>query len=237
MMESDFFQSGEVSAVLLSLKVAFVCAAVSAIPGIAMGWLLARRQFWGRSLLDGFVHLPLVLPPVVVGYLLLIVLGRNRLLGRWLHEQMGIDIAFTWWAAVLASAIMGFPLLVRAVRLAVELVDPELEQTATTLGASPLRVFFTITLPLSLPGVLTGLLLSFARSLGEFGATITFAGNIAGETRTLPLALFTLTQMDGGESATLRLIALSVGISFAALLASDVLARRMREGRSSRAEL
>jgi molybdate transport system permease protein len=174
---------------------------------------------------------------VVVGYLLLMLLGRNRLLGGWLHEQWGVDIAFTWWAAVLASAVMGFPLLVRAVRLAMELVDPELEHTATTLGASPIRVFFTITLPLSMPGIVTGLLLSFARSLGEFGATITFAGNIAGETRTLPLALFTLTQTDGAEGAALRLVALSIAISFSALLASEYFARRVREGRSSRAEL
>lgn len=227
----------EISALLLSLRVAATCAAVSAAPGIAMGWLLARRRFPGKSLLDGLVHLPLVLPPVVVGYLLLILLGRNRPVGQWLHEQAGIELAFTWWAAVIASAVMGFPLLVRAVRLSIELIDPALEKAAATLGASPPRAFFTITLPLAAPGIMTGLLLSFARSLGEFGATITFAGNIAGETRTLPLALFTFTQVEGGEAAALRLVVISILISFFALLLSEYLARRIQKGRFPDAEV
>lgn len=237
MPDPGYLTSEELSALGLSIRVAVMCAGVSAVPGIAVGWLLARRQFPGKSVVDGLVHLPLVLPPVVVGYLLLIVLGRNRPVGRWLHEQAGIDIAFTWWAAVVASAVMGFPLLVRAVRLSIELIDPALERAAATLGASPARVFFTVTLPLSVPGIVTGLLLSFARSLGEFGATITFAGNIAGQTRTLPLALFTYTQIEGGEAAALRLVAISIALSFFALLLSEALARRVRKGRSSDAEV
>jgi len=237
MLDLSFPSSEETTALLLSLRVAAACAAVSAAPGIAMGWLLARGRFPGKSVVDSLVHLPLVLPPVVVGYLLLIMLGRNRPIGHWLHERAGIDLAFTWWAAVIASSVMGFPLLVRAVRLSIELLDPALERAAATLGASPARVFLTITLPLATPGILTGLLLSFARSLGEFGATITFAGNIAGETRTLPLALFTFTQVDGGEAAALRLVVISILISFCALLLSEFLARRIQKARSADAEV
>lgn len=227
--------AAEVDAILLSLKVAGACAVLSAVPGVAMGWLLARRRFWGKAALDAFVHLPLVLPPVVVGYLLLLSLGRNRPLGRWLHETLGLDLAFTFWGAVMASAVIGFPLLVRAVRLAVELVDTRLERAASTLGASPLRVFLTVTLPLALPGILTGVLLAFTRSLGEFGATITFAGNIEGETRTLSLALFTLTQSAGAEQPALRLVLISLALSFAALLISDRLARRAAPAREDEA--
>lgn len=237
MLETIYPTPQEMSALLLSLRVGAICAMLSAAPGIALGWLLARRRFPGKSLVDGVVHLPLVLPPVVVGYLLLIVLGRNRPIGRWLHDQAGIDLAFTWWAAVIASAVMGFPLLVRAVRLSIELIDPALERAAATLGASPARVFFTITIPLAAPGILTGLLLSFARSLGEFGATITFAGNIAGETRTLPLALYTFTQVEDGEAAALRLVVISILISFCALLGSEYLARRIQKGRTADAEV
>lgn len=217
--------SDEQSALLLSGKVALACALATLVPGIFCGWLLARKRFWGKSLLDALVHLPLVVPPTAIGYLLLLLLGRNGPPGRWLHESLGFEVAFTWRAAVVASAVMGFPLMVRAVRLAVELIDARTEDAARVLGAAPLRVFATITLPLALPGVVTGLVLCFARSLGEFGATITFAGNMAGETRTLPLAIFTYTQAPGGEGSALRLVALSIVLSLAALLVSEALAR------------
>jgi molybdate transport system permease protein len=197
------------------------------VPGIACGWLLARRQFPGKSILDAAVHLPLVLPPVVVGYLLLLMLGRRGWLGGWLHDQLGINLAFTWKAAAIASAVMGFPLLVRGVKLAVEAVDPRLEQAASTLGASPIRVFFTLTLPLALPGVLAGLVMAFARSLGEFGATIMVAGNIEGVSRTIPLAIYTDVQTPGGDAGAMRLAIIAIVLSFAALLASEFLARRI----------
>ena len=197
------------------------------LPGIGVAWLLARKQFYGKVLLDALVHLPLVLPPVVVGYLLLMCFGRRGWIGGWLHENFGIDIAFTWKAAAIAAAVMGFPLLVRAVRLAIELVDVRIEQAARTLGASPWRVFITITLPLSLPGVLAGAVLAFARSLGEFGATITFAGNIEGVTRTLPVAVFTYTQVPGGDGPAMRLVLISVALSLIALVGSELLARRI----------
>lgn len=217
----------EWSAAMLSLRVAAVCVAVSLVPGVALGWLLARVRFPGKSIIEAFTHLPLVLPPVVVGYVLLLMLGPRGLIGSWLAD-MGISVAFTWYAAVLASAVMGFPLLVRAVRLTIELIDIRIEQAARTLGASPWRVWWTITLPLALPGVLTGALLAFARSLGEFGATVTFAGNIADETRTLPLALYTYTQVPGGDGPAFRLTVLSILLAFAAMLASEWLARRVR---------
>jgi molybdate transport system permease protein len=207
--------------------VAAVCVAVSLVPGVALGWLLARVRFPGKSIVEAVTHLPLVLPPVVVGYVLLLMLGPRGMIGSWLNS-VGISVAFTWYAAVLASAVMGFPLLVRAVRLTIEMIDIRIEQAARTLGASPWRVWWTITLPLALPGVLTGALLAFARSLGEFGATVTFAGNIAGETRTLPLALYTYTQVPGGDGPAFRLTVLSILLAFAAMLASEWLARRVR---------
>lgn len=218
--------SAEYTALLLSLKVALWCTALSCLPGVLIGWLLAKKAFIGKSLLNSLVHLPLVLPPVVPGYLLLLLLGRQGVLGKWLYEEFGLSIAFTWKGAVLAAMIMAFPLMVRAVRLAVELVDTRLEQAALSLGAHPVRVFLSVTLPLSLPGVLTGMILTFSRSLGEFGATITFVGNIAGETRTLPLAIYSATHMPGGEGPALRLVMISVLLAFGALMASDYLARR-----------
>ena len=218
----------EWTAVALSLKVAFWCVVVTVVPGVAIGWVLARKRFWGITALDALVHAPLVLPPVVVGYLLLLVLGRQGFVGRFLQDTLGIQVAFTLQAAVLASAIMGFPLMVRAVRLAMELVDRRLEEAARTLGASRRRTFFTITLPLSMPGILTGVVLAFARSLGEFGATITFAGNIAGETRTLPLSVYTYTQTPGGDAPALRLVVLSVLVALGALVASEWLSRRVK---------
>ncbi|MGH8655058.1 MAG: molybdate ABC transporter permease subunit [Gammaproteobacteria bacterium] len=218
--------SAEYTALLLSLKVALWCTALSCLPGVLIGWLLAKKAFIGKSLLNSLVHLPLVLPPVVPGYLLLLLLGRQGVLGKWLYEEFGLSIAFTWKGAVLAAMIMAFPLMVRAVRLAVELVDTRLEQAALSLGAHPVRVFLSITLPLSLPGVLTGMILTFSRSLGEFGATITFVGNIASETRTLPLAIYSATHMPGGEGPALRLVMISLLLAFGALMASDYLARR-----------
>ncbi len=197
------------------------------VPGIAFAWLLARGRFRGKLLLDVVVHLPLVLPPVVVGYMLLVSFGRRGLIGRWLHDSLGLDVAFTWKAAALAAAVMGFPLLVRSTRLAMELVDVRLEQAARTLRAGPWRVFFTVTLPLSLPGLLTGVVLALARSLGEFGATITFAGNIEGVTRTLPVAIFTYTQVPGGDEPAARLIVISVALSVGALVISEIAARRI----------
>ena len=190
----------------LSLKVAFWSVLCSLPLALATAWLLARTRFYGKSLFDALVHLPLVLPPVVIGYFLLLLLGRRGPLGALLDEYFGIVFAFRWSGAAVAAAIMGFPLMVRAIRLSIEAIDDGLEDAARTLGATRLRVFFTITLPLALPGVFTGTLLSFARSLGEFGATITFVSNIPGETQTLPLAIYTLTQVPGGDAAALRLV-------------------------------
>ncbi len=217
----------ELSALLLSLQAAACSVAITIVPAIACAWLLARRSFPGKALVDAIIHLPLVLPPVVVGFALLMLLGRRGAVGGVLHDRLGVDIAFTWVAAALASAVMAFPFMVRAIRLAIELVDPRIEDAARTLGASPLRVLFSITLPLAAPGVLAGVVLGLARSLGEFGATITFAGNIAGVTRTLPSAIYTFSQVPGGDAPALRLMLISALISLAALAASEVLARRV----------
>ncbi len=216
----------EVEALRLSLWVSG-CAVAASLPlGILAAWVLARLRFPGKHILDGLVHLPLVLPPVVTGYLLLVLLGRNGVIGAALYKYLGIVVAFNWKGAVLAAAVMSFPLLVRSVRLSLEGVDRGLEAAARTLGAGPLRVFFTVTLPLMVPGIITGLILSFARSLGEFGATITFVSNIRGQTQTLPLALYTLTQVPDGETGAMRLCILSVLIAMAALVCSEILARR-----------
>jgi molybdate transport system permease protein len=216
----------EVEALRLSLWISGWAVAASLPFGILVAWILARRRFPGKHLLDGVVHLPLVLPPVVTGYLLLVMLGKRGVFGAFLYEKLGITFAFNWKGAALAAAVMAFPLLVRAVRLSLESVDSGLEQAARTLGAGPLRVFFTVTLPLVIPGIITGVILAFARSLGEFGATITFVSNIQGQTQTMPLALYSLTQMPGGEAGALRLCILSVAIAMAALVFSEVLARR-----------
>jgi molybdate transport system permease protein len=216
----------EVEALRLSLWVSGWAVAVSLPLGVLTAWVLARLRFPGKHLLDGLVHLPLVLPPVVTGYLLLVMLGRNGLIGALLYRYLGLVLAFNWKGAVLAAAVMSFPLLVRAVRLSLEGVDQGLEAAARTLGAGPLRVFFTVTLPLMAPGIITGVILAFARSLGEFGATITFVSNIPGQTQTLPLALYTLTQVPGGEMGAMRLCVLSVLIAMGALICSEILARR-----------
>ena len=218
----------EIEALGLSLKVAGWSVAGSLPFGLAIAWLLGRREFVGKTLLDGFVHLPLVLPPVVVGYVLLLLLGRKGPLGGWLFETFGITVAFTWKGAAVAAAVMAFPLMVRAMRLSIEAVDRKLETAARTLGATRANVFLTVTLPLILPGILAGAVLAFARSLGEFGATITFVSNIPGETRTLPLALYSLIQTPGGEAGALRLAVLSVLLSLAALAISEIIARRLR---------
>jgi len=211
----------EIDAILLSLKVAFYCTLIIAVPAIAVAWVLARLNFFGKSLLDGLVHIPMILPPVVPGFILLSLLGKNGWIGSALFQYFGITLAFSWLGAVIASAVMAFPLMVRSVRLALTQVNPDLELAAQTLGASPMRTFFKVSLPLALPGVLTGLILAFSRSLGEFGATITFVGNIEGETRTLPLAIYSYTQMPNGDMIALRLVLVCIAISLLALLASN----------------
>ena len=217
----------ETEAVLLSLRVAFWAVLGSLPIGIFTAWLLARWEFPGKTLVNGLVHLPLILPPVAVGYLLLVLLGRRGLVGAWLFETFGISVAFTWQGAAVAAAVMAFPLMVRAIRLSLEAVDRRLEEAARTLGAGPVRVFATVTLPLTAPGILTGMILAFARSLGEFGATITFVSNIPGETRTLPLAMYSLTQTPDGEVGALRLVVVALVLALGALVVSEFLARRV----------
>ena len=220
------FSPQELTAIQLSLKVA-VWAMVWSLPfGIAIAMVLARGRFWGKSLLDGIVHAPLVMPPVVTGYLLLLSFGRQGPIGSFLDQYLGIVFSFRWTGAALACGVMGFPLMVRAIRLSLEAVDRRLEDAAGTLGANPAWVFVTVTLPLILPGIVAGLVLSFAKALGEFGATITFVANIPGETQTLPSAIYTFTQVPNGDAGALRLTLVSVVISMAALVASELLARQ-----------
>lgn len=222
------FAPDEIAAIKLSLKVA-TWATVCTLPlGVGTALLLARGRFVGKSLLDALVHLPLVMPPVVTGYLLLLTFGRRGAVGAWLEHTLGFTFAFNWTGAALACAVMGFPLMVRAMRLSIEAVDPGLERAASTLGASRAWVFATVTLPLALPGVIAGAVLCFAKALGEFGATITFVSNIPGVTQTLPMAIFSYTQVPGGDPAAMRLTLVSIGISLAALVASEWLARRVR---------
>lgn len=213
----------EISALWLSVQVGLWCVITLLVPGIACGWLLARKQFPGKSLLEAMVHLPMVLPPVVTGCLLLLLLGKNGVLGKWLYEVFGWQLAFTWKGAALASTVMAFPLMVRSVKIAVEMIDRNMEEVSQTLGAGPFRCFLTVTLPLAIPGILTGAALAFARSLGEFGATITFAGNIQAETQTLPLAVFSQLQIPGAENAVLRLTILSIIVSLGAVAVSQLL--------------
>jgi len=217
----------EWSAVRLSIKVATVAMLASLPFGIAVALLLARGNFWGKALVNGVVHLPLVMPPVVTGYLLLLTFGRRAPVGSFLAEAFGLVFSFRWTGAALACAVMGFPLMVRAIRLSIEAVDRRLEAAAATLGANRLWVLLTITLPLTLPGIIAGMILCFAKAMGEFGATITFVSNIPGETQTLPSAIYSLTQVPGGDAGALRLTAVSIAISLAALMASEILARRI----------
>lgn len=225
------FTPEEIDAIWLSLKVAAVATLASLPPAIAIAWLLARRDFYGKAILNGLVHLPLVLPPVVTGYLLLITFGRRGPVGSALESCCGLVFSFRWTGAALACAIMAFPLVVRAIRLAIESIDPKLEAAAATLGARPFLVFLTITLPLALPGILAGAIIGFAKALGEFGATITFVSNIPGETQTIATSIYAYTQMPGGDASAMRLTLVSVAIAMVALVISELLARRiMRRG-------
>lgn len=228
-MEIFTLSQAEISALKLSVMVGFWSVLCSLPFGIFFGWLLAKYDFTGKSILDGFIHLPLVVPPVVTGYILLLLFGKkNGLLGSWLYETFNISFAFNWKGAALASAVVAFPLMVRAVRLSIEAVDGNLEQAGRTLGAGPFRVFFTITLPLAVPGIISGIVLSFARSLGEFGATVTFVGNTEGVTRTLPLALSSVLQMPDMELEAARIAVISLIIAFASLILSEYFARRAK---------
>ena len=224
-MQLDFSPE-ELTAIKLSLRVGFWAMAGSLPVALAVSMLLARGRFWGRSLLNVFVHLPLVMPPVVTGYILLILFGRHGVFGAFLADYLGIVFAFRWTGAALASAVMGFPLMVRSMRLSIDAVDRRLEAAAATLGANRAWVWLTVTLPLILPGIVGGMILSFARALGEFGATITFVSNIPGETQTLPTEIYTLLQVPGGETGAFRLTLVSIAISVAALFASEAIAQR-----------
>jgi molybdate transport system permease protein len=228
------FTADEVDAIRLSLKVASWATLCTLPLGVLVAWALARGRFFGKTLVDALVHLPLVMPPVVTGYLLLLTFGRRGPVGAWLEETLGIVFAFNWTGAALACAVMGFPLMVRAIRLSIESVDTGLERAAATLGASRAWVFLTVTLPLALPGIIAGAVLCFAKALGEFGATITFVSNIPGVTQTLPTAIFTYTQVPGGDAPALRLTLVSILISLAALVVSEWLARRVRSARAPR---
>lgn len=215
-----------INALLLSARVAGCAVLFMLGPAIALGWLLARRDFPGKTLVNALVHVPLVIPPVVTGYLLLLLLGQQGWIGGWLQRHWGVQLSFTPMAAVLASAVMAFPLMVRSIRLAIELVDPRLEQAAQTLGHRPWSVFMRVTCPLAVGGIVSGMILAFARSLGEFGATITFAGNIAGRTRTLPLAIYTALQQPNGDRQAGVLVIISIGLSLAAMFVAEILSRR-----------
>ena len=223
----DALSPEEWTSVRLSLRIAFWATLVSLPFGIAVAYVLARGRFWGHALLNGLVHLPLILPPVVIGYILLLLFGRRGPIGAFLDQTFGIVFSFRWTGAALACGVMGFPLLVRAVRLSIEAVDRRLEAAAGTLGASPAWVFITVTLPLILPGIVAGMILCFAKAMGEFGATITFVSNIPGETQTLPSAIYTFTQVPGGDAGAFRLTIVSIAISMLALIGSEVLARRI----------
>ena len=224
----EFLSPVEYEIFLLSLRVAFWGVICSLPLAILVALLLARCSFPGKFILNTIVHLPLVVPPVVIGYLLLLVFGNNGVLGRWLFEVFQISIAFTWKGAALAASVMAFPLMVRAIRLSLDLLDVELEEAAATLGAGPFKKFISVTLPLILPGIIVGTLLGFARSLGEFGATITFVSNIPGETQTLPLAMFKYIQTPGGDFQALRLMTLSVILAVGALIISELVERKLK---------
>ncbi|NTG71719.1 molybdate ABC transporter permease subunit [Agrobacterium rhizogenes] len=223
-MDALGLSSDEWTAIELSLRVSTVAMLVSLPFGIAAALLLARGKFWGKSILNGLIHLPLILPPVVTGFILLILFGRKGPIGSLLDQYLGIVLSFRWTGAALACGVMGFPLMVRSIRLSMEAVDRKLEEAAGTLGASPLWIFLTVTLPLILPGIIAGMILSFAKAMGEFGATITFVSNIPGETQTLSSAIYTFTQVPGGDAGAMRLTIIAIIISMAALLASEFLA-------------
>lgn len=224
---ANWLGPAEWQAVRLSLRVSFWATICSLPLGVLVAYALARWDFWGKQVLNGLVHLPLILPPVVTGYLLLMVFGRRGAVGQFLDQWFGIVLSFRWTGAAVAAAIMAFPLMVRAIRLAIEAVDPKLEAAASTLGASKLWVFVTVTLPLILPGIIAGAILAFAKAIGEFGATITFVSNIPGQTQTIPSAIYAFLQVPGGESAASRLVIIAVVIAMTALVVSEVLARRV----------
>jgi len=224
---TDWLTPEEWRAVALSLRVASVAVVASLPPGVAVAFVLARREFRGKQVLNGLVHLPLILPPVVTGYLLLLTFGRKGYVGQFLDEWFGIVFAFRWTGAALAAAVMGFPLMVRTIRLAVEAVDPKLEAAAGTLGASRPWVFLTVTLPLILPGILAGAILSFAKAMGEFGATITFVSNIPGQTQTLPTAIYSFLQVPGGEAQAARLVLIALAVGMTALILSEWMGRQV----------
>ncbi|MDK4713688.1 molybdate ABC transporter permease subunit [Rhizobium sp. CNPSo 4039] len=223
-MEALGLSSDEWTAIELSLRVSIVAMLVSLPFGIGAAYLLARGRFWGKSILNGLIHLPLILPPVVTGFILLILFGRKGPIGALLEQYLGLVFSFRWTGAALACGVMGFPLMVRSIRLSIEAVDRKLEEAAGTLGASPVWTFVTVTLPLILPGIIAGMILSFAKAMGEFGATITFVSNIPGETQTLSSAIYTFTQVPGGDAGAMRLTIVAIVISMAALLASEFLA-------------
>ncbi|CCM77782.1 molybdate ABC transporter permease subunit [Rhizobium mesoamericanum] len=224
-MDALGLSNDEWTAILLSLRVSVVAMLASLPFGIGVALLLARGRFWGKSILNGVVHLPLILPPVVTGFILLILFGRRGPIGSFLDQYFGIVFSFRWTGAALACAVMAFPLMVRSIRLSIEAVDRKLEEAAGTLGASPFWVFMTITLPLTLPGIIAGMILSFAKAMGEFGATITFVSNIPGETQTISSAIYSFTQVPGGDAGALRLTLVAAAISMVALLASEFLSR------------
>lgn len=232
MIESYFtFSQAEIDAIFLSLKVALYCSVFILPLAVLGGWILARKKFRGKSLLEGIINLPLVLPPVATGFLLLLLLGSKGIIGKILFDWFHIKIAFTFWAAVLASMVVAFPLAMRAIRLAIEMVDEDYEEAAKTLGANTFQAFWRITLPLAYPGIISGFILSFARSLGEFGATIIFAGNISGETQTIPLALFNQIQIPGHETAAFRLLIVAVLFSFIAMAFSEYLVCKIKKNK------
>lgn len=225
------FNDAELQAIGLSVKVAVYCSVISLPVALWAGYKMARTNFYGKSLVESIIHLPLVMPPVTTGYLLLLLLGSKSFIGQWLYSAFGIKLAFTFQAAVIAAVFVSFPLMVRSVRTAMEMVDTGLEEASRILGAGKLKTFFRVTVPLALPGVVSGTILAFARSLGEFGATITFAGNIEGETQTLPLAIYAYMQVPGQENATLRLVIVSVIISFIAMALSEWFIKKMKSKR------
>ena len=227
---ADWLSPAEWTALKLSLRVSFWATLVSLPIGVLVAVALARGEFRGKQILNGLVHLPLILPPVVTGYILLMLFGRRGPIGAFLHDTFGIVLAFQWTGAVLAAAVMAFPLMVRAIRLAIEAVDPKLEQAAATLGANRVWTFAVVTLPLILPGIIAGSILAFAKAMGEFGATITFVSNIPGQTQTLPSAIYTFLQVPGGDSAAFRLVLVSIGVAIFALLISESVAKRVAKG-------
>ncbi|MDW3652630.1 MAG: molybdate ABC transporter permease subunit [Bacteroidia bacterium] len=232
MSELFEFNGAELQAISLSVQVALICSLISLPLALWLGYVMARKEFWGKSIVESIIHLPLVMPPVTTGYILLLLLGSKSPIGSWIYDTFGIKLAFSFYAAIIASVVVSFPLIVRSIRTSMELVDTGLEDASRMLGASKFKTFIQITIPLALPGVISGTILSFARSLGEFGATITFAGNIEGETQTLPLAIYSYMQIPGQEDSTFRLVLVSIFISFLAMILSEWYIKKMKNARA-----